>query len=131
MARRLLGYETIVASSSGTTSSSDVDVPGLSVAVEVGSRSIFVEAKLAFAVGTNNVVGIVKVKEGSTQIDLNGHAHSTGLGLLYGPTVHLSAIVSPTPGLHTYKVAMKSNGSATVQVIATSGENAYIAVWEL
>ncbi|GAC1406933.1 MAG: hypothetical protein NVSMB52_20380 [Chloroflexota bacterium] len=127
-----LGYTQITANQS-TTSTTYVDVPGLSVTVTVGTRPLKITA---YAPLINNTVagngGYWKISDvtGAADIQLarvlEGQTASTGMAVCA-----VAANVSPAAGSRTYKVQYAILNAGTLNLIASATSPAFILVEEI
>lgn len=94
------------------TSTSDVDVTGLTITVTVpaGGRSLKITAfggAYAQSGGIGTVYGVIKIKEGATVL-ANASVVPSVANFPFGWTV-VAQVDAPTAGSHTYKVAVANN----------------------
>ena len=124
-----LGYASIT-SAFTTTSSSLVDVTGLSVTVTVGARPIEIDFGCQYVKqSATGMISAVTIMEGSTQLQGEN---------LYGNLVNgemngsMRVRLNPSAGSHTYKVqAATSFGSGTTTIQASSTGPAELHVKQL
>ena len=119
--RRILGYRQIIVAFSTATSGSNVDVTGLSVPVLVPEgRKVLISVysrslRSSQAAGNDEVINIL---EGATTINLS--VTNTPVSN-YQHTAETKALISPTAGLHTYKVAINQSTAGTITINSGGG----------
>jgi len=122
-----LGYAEITASISGVaTSTSDVDMTGVTVTVTVpaGGRDILVIASggnYQQSGGIGTIYGVIKIKESTTVLNSTNITPGTA-NLPYGWIV-IARISAPSAGSHTYKVAAAQNSTGPTYTIGASSTN--------
>lgn len=124
-----LGYAEITSDFTSATSGSAVDVTGLSVTVTVpaGGRRVKITA-YAPDISTGAAASTVLewlIYEGATLLNESAQFTSDTSSLM--PAVAM-AVVTPSAGSHTYKVAIKQNGAGTMTVDAGATFPAFILV---
>lgn len=110
-----LNYAQVIINQAGITTA--VDLTGLTVSVTVGTgRRIKITGyvpQFSRTAGTVTFIGL-HVYEGVTELS----NMTVGMNNTYGGAVTM-AVVSPTAGLHTYKLQANSDGTVTTTVTAT------------
>jgi hypothetical protein len=117
-----LNYAQIIASQAAI--STETDITGLSITVTVGTaRRIKISAEGFFLNDATAGQAALKIYEGvTTLVD-----RPTGMIANENGSVHVSTILTPTAGFHTYKIrATKFVGAGTVTFGASATQPAYI-----
>lgn len=128
--KRELGYAEITSSFVQATAGGATvyDVPGLATTVTVGSHPIIVEAwAQSFLSNTANAGPQLRLYEGTTILAI------TTVSLAQanlGGVVYVRVRLAPSPGEHTYKVAMWGQPGHSVTLTAASLSPAHIQVRE-
>jgi len=118
---RTLGYAEITSNAPSHTSATPVDIPGLSTTVTVGAgQRIRIRADLQ-AVATAQGA-ILYIREGATV--LNSRPFSTAAP--FQVVGWAEAILTPSPGVHTYSAAASIPGGATFTAAASPTAPAFI-----
>lgn len=121
-----LGYAAITANVT-QTGAGNVDVPGLSVTVTVGSRPIIVQVGASgLANSSASGVGGLQIKESTTVLA----SMSVILTALTFP-VFRSVRLAPSAGSHTYKVNLSQLVTGNATLSAASTDPAFIQVIEI
>lgn len=120
--RRILGYRQIIASQGPTgCSTADKDVTGLSVPVIVPTgRKIILRAHLGDyeqTGGIDTIYGVLKIKESTTQYTAS--ASSPNAANLPN-AAETETQITPTAGLHTYKLAIAQNAGGPNYTLGAS-----------
>lgn len=117
-ARKLLGYKEIQTPQAGVTS--EVDATGLAAPVIVPTgRDIKITTNGNFDTSAADTYPHAAIKESTTYLGGKSGITATGAaGFRYLP---VEANISPTAGLHTYKLAFqRSSGTGTVSLVAAA-----------
>jgi len=127
MAGGWIGYEQVI-TNQGPFGPADTDLTGLSVAVTVGAgRRIRVSCLVTLAVGLAAGRLHLNINEGATVLQ---HSEEDQ-GLNGYTTVELSAVLTPTAGVHTYKLQAGASTGTTATLSASATGPAYILVEDL
>lgn len=123
-ARGAIGYAQVIANQTGITT--EVDLTGLSVSATVGvSRRIQIRARGTFQTNTANTGILSRIKEGAEQLNGQGFlTASVSVGLSWSNEI----VLTPTPGVHTYKISMANYVGGTVLLEASATSPAFILV---
>lgn len=122
----VLGYAQVTANQTGITTV--VDLTGLTVTVTVGSaRRIQITGIALFQDGTIDTQVIMSIQEGATV--LTQSAIDQGLAAS-NQTLNPMVILSPTAGVHTYKLTAQAS-AGTVQMTAAATTPAFILVQDI
>ena len=120
--RKLLGYRQIITDSSVITSATVADLAGMAFSIDVPANR---KVRLVFSLGnnTNSSSGIlgIRVQESTTVLQY-GQFFSGGTSVEYAKA-NASVLLSPTAGVHTYKITVNNvlaTGNIVVDSIATS-----------
>lgn len=122
-----LGYAEITASISGVaTSTSDVDMTGVTVTVTVpaGGRDLFIISaggNYQQSGGIDTIYGVIKIKESTTVLNSTNVTPSAA-NLPYGWTV-THRVSAPSAGSHTYKIAVAQNSTGPTYTIGAAATN--------
>lgn len=116
-----IGYDELTTSSGGFNDSID-DIPGLGVAVTVGTdRCIRITCKAAVVKDTGTSWVKLFIREGSTALGIfMDDTLAVGARALSEASVVLNGADSPSAGSHTYKVSAVCSTSNTAHIAATS-----------
>lgn len=126
-----LGYVQITANVT-TTSTSYVDVPGLSVTVTIGSRPLIVEAWCLgmWHSGANNLSRLRLYDATAAAEIAYGDSRSIATANSSSPR-HVIARVTPAAGTRTYKAQIQSVDAGTTTLGATATSPAFLRVTEV
>ena len=124
----VLGYAQVTANQTGITTV--VDLTGLTVTVTVGSgRRIQITAIALFQDGTIDTQVIMSIQEGATVLQ-QAAIERGRCGLLTRRSTPWSVILTPTAGVHTYKLTAQVP-AGTVQMTAAATTPAFILVEDI
>jgi len=121
-----LAYVEVAANQTGITTT-EVDLTSLSVTVTVpGGRRLLITGHALFAstAGTPTAA-VVRAKEGTTTLNEGGVNPAVN-----GSNAHVEAVVLPSAGTHTYKLAAITD-TGTVSLIASSARPSFILVEDI
>lgn len=131
--RKVLGYRQLIVSSGPTAAAtSDTDISGMSISIIApGNRKVRLSVfstgyQQTGGIGT--IVGAVKIKEGSTVLTQAIHTPSTAN---FDVPVNVSNVLTPSPGLHTYKVAIANNSTGPNFTLEAGSTNPMYIMAEL
>lgn len=125
--RKILGYRQIIGNFTTTANATDADVTGLTLSVNVPSgRKIKISGFAAWiehtAANTNVVMAI---SESTTH---RNETHGNLLGVSARIPKSVFATLTPTAGVHTYKIVVQPNQAGTATIAANSLYPAFILV---
>lgn len=123
-----LGYTQVTTTQSGITT--EVDLTGLSATVTVGTgRRIKITAQASLYSTVDNDTGAVKIVEGATTLNVGEYPK---LSITNTDVKQFSAVVTPTSGVHTYKLTcVRTSGTGGVISYATVERPAFILVEDI
>lgn len=124
-----LGYAQSTSDFTSTTTPGDVDITGLSIAVNVpnGARRIKITV-FAQYMSTSAAAGVnvsLKIKEGATTLQ---HSLITCTGAYYALAACCIASLIPTAGAHTYKATLAQTAAGTMTFKGNATYPAFILV---
>lgn len=122
-----LAYAQVVTDQTGITTA--VDLTGLSVTVSVpAGRQLRITGQAALRNTLADQRNDLRIQEGSTilQYDFRNNASANGL-----ETVNVSVVVSPTAGVHSYKLVMAAATGGTIVMEAGATYPAFILVEDI
>jgi hypothetical protein len=129
MAPQTLGYAEITSPWTGAVSAAEQDISGLSVTVTVPEgRRIRITGFAHLRSTVNADITYLRIREDGNN---RGFAYGSELGTTPGTGV-IQAVVSPTAGSHTFKLAaVRQSGSGAPSVYAGVGEVSFILVEDI
>lgn len=124
-----LGYAEIVANTAQV--SAETDIPGLSVAVTVGTgRRILITGHIGFDRTVIDGLTRLRIKEGATDLQ-NKDANTTTAGNGSAEVTALY-VTTPSAGAHTYKLSLAVvTGTGTTRVVAGATLPSFILVEDI
>jgi hypothetical protein len=121
-----------ITSNFSTTSTTLVDVTGLTVTVDVGTRPVIIWFSCGYANTTAAVSGYeISILEDGVGI---GNAKAVGNAIAEGYAVTRMIRRAPAAGSHTYKIQARTVAAGTLSIAADTGASygpASISVWEV
>lgn len=124
-----LGYAEVTANQAGITT--ETDLTGLSVTITVPEgRRIRISGKIAVNGSAASSTPNLRIKEGSTVLIDSQWQNSLTAG--FGMTLPISVVISPSAGMHTYKLALVlAAGSGSLTMVAGAVTPAFILVEDI
>lgn len=126
-----LGYTKITSSFTTTTTPADVDVTNLAATITVPTTArnikISVSGPSFIAFGTSTKTGYVKIKEGTTVLQMAQYTYGTG-NTGFEQALNTFYLGTFSSGSHTFKVSVAQDAAGTVQVTAVTTAPAIILV---
>ncbi len=123
--RKLLGYKQIVANQGSVTSVTDVTGLAIPFIAPTG-RKIKVTSYAQIGNATGSQTNFNQITEGATELQA-GDVVNIATGTGNPVTLTLERILTPSAGLHTYKLRA-ANAGGTTTVVATSTAPTFIKV---
>lgn len=125
-----IGYLPRTSDQTGITT--QVDVAGVTVTVTVNnSRRLKITGWSNMAATTTDTIAQLLVMEGATVLAY-GRGTTAFAGLSYNPPVCVVAVVTPTAGSHTYKLAAaRVTGPGTVTVSCSTDQPTFLLVEDM
>jgi hypothetical protein len=122
-----IGYVEVTAIQTGITT--EADLTGLTVTVTVGaSRRIKVTGRISVFRTVADGLSSLLLKEGATYLD----AATDTLIINNGQPMNVMAVLTPSTGAHTYKLALqRDSGSGTLTMEASAARKAFLLVEDL
>ena len=123
LSSNFLNYSSVIASQG--TFTTETDITGLSIVITVPTnKRVRLTAQIKLNSSVNSDAVNMWIKEGSTF--LNGYGGTLSF-LNQNYTAYSQVIISPSAGVHTYKVsAVRSSGTGSITMFAGPLEIAYI-----
>lgn len=126
--RKILGYRRITTAVSSATSGSDVDITGLSTPVIVPENrkvriTVFGRGIRSSMAAGNDLLLMIKESTTTFAVSFNHQAVSN-----YYQSAHVSCVITPSAGLHTYKAMFQQTAAGTIVLNAASTAPCFILV---